>query len=471
MSPPGHGPGAPPRRWTTRWLPRSLRARSALSSALVCAVLVVGVGLGAVHLLDARLDTRVADALLDRLSQARLAVSDGPLDGLPGPTRSDGVLPSAEQLTQVVDGTGALVLSLPAGIPALLDADQVAAARTGVVRTQVVGPGLQSTSVAAGPATTRDGDDVVVVVGASLTPNRTAVQEARALVLLAAVPAALLGGLGAWLLAGAALRPVERVRRAAEQVRVRDEDVGLWIPPTGDELERLTRTLDALVRQLHAALRERQDQLADVAHELRTPLGALGVELELLEARARDDGWAGLPGLLATRASMDRLAALVERLLLLGAGDRGADLLHLTVCEPADLVAEAAERGTRAAAGTGVRVVAREPDGDLPALVCDRTRVGQILDNLVANAVAVLRDGGCVELGVTSVGGDVVLEVADDGPGFGDVPPEEVFTRFRRGGSSRRPGDGGMGLGLAIVRELARAHDGDAVAGRAATGG
>jgi two-component system OmpR family sensor kinase len=288
------------------------------------------------------------------------------------------------------------------------------------------------------------------------------VLEARELLLLASLPAALVGGLGAWLLAGAALRPVERVRRQAEGIRVRDDDVGLWVPRTGDEVERLTRTLDALVRQLHGALRHRQDQLADVAHELRTPLGTLTGELELLEREQAVTG-PPAPGLLAARASVERLTVLVERLLLLGAGDRGAALLQLVVTEPADLVAAAALRADRAAAVAD--------DGTLPALVCDRTRVGQILDNLVANAVAVVPAGGRVVVSARAVGPDVVLEVVDDGPGFGDVPLEDVFTRFHRGDVARRPGDSGMGLGLAIVRELARAHGGDATAGRAVGGG
>jgi two-component system OmpR family sensor kinase/two-component system sensor histidine kinase QseC len=256
----------------------------------------------------------------------------------------------------------------------------------------------------------------------------------------------------AWWLTALALRPLARV---AEDVRRRDEQSLEPLPEAGlpDEVAPLVMALNALLLRLGQSLDTQRAFVADAAHELRSPLTALTLQLQLL----RRAGSAGerTAAADALAAGIERAARLVEQLLTLARTEPGAgaatmqrlDLSELVRAAVADTVPLALARGTSFELSADAPVMI---DGERPALAA-------LVRNLADNAVRYSPPGARVELRVLQDDGAAVLQVDDSGPG---IPPAErgrVFDRFYR----RALGDeGGTGLGLAIVRGVAQRHGG-----------
>jgi len=249
-----------------------------------------------------------------------------------------------------------------------------------------------------------------------------------------------------WRVVGATLRPVEALRRGAEEISA---SRGGRLPVAGgaDELHRLGLTLNAMLDRLEAGRQRQRAFVADAAHELRSPLASLKTQLEVAEHLGEP---APLEDL---RPEVDRLTRLVDDLLLLARADETEPGLRRR--EP---VAVSGLLSAVAQAHAGGRVpVAVE--GDCPEwLSGDPGGLRRVLDNLVANAVRHAATG--VALRAERVGDEVLIEVVDDGPGIAAEDRERVFDRFTRLDDGRARDDGGAGLGLAIVRELVLMHGG-----------
>ncbi|WP_018334352.1 sensor histidine kinase [Actinomycetospora chiangmaiensis] len=308
---------------------------------------------------------------------------------------------------------------------------------------------------------------LILVVGTGTDIADTADEHVEVGLLIGGPIAALLAGIGAWWLSGAALRPVERMRRQSAELAEHDDGTHLAVPATRDEIAALATTLNALLDRQRQALERERGFVADASHELRTPLATLRAELELAGRPGRDR--ADLADAVASAATeTERLIRLAEDLLTLARAD-GDGLLRV---RPADLTRVAAETA-RAAAAVGdardVDVVVDAPR-HLEADV-DPDRLRQALDNLVANALRHSPEHGRVTVAVVRHDGAVSLTVADEGPGFPTDFLPHAFERFRRADSARARSDGGSGLGLAIVETIAVAHGGSVRAENRPDGG
>lgn len=299
----------------------------------------------------------------------------------------------------------------------------------------------------------------VVVVGRSLTDRDETLSNLVTAFAIGAVLAALLAaGLG-YVLAAAALAPVEAMRRRAAEVSLTGARERLPLPAAHDEIRRLGETLDDMLERLRRSFDRERRFVADASHELRTPIAVLKTELEGL--LARDDlAPDAREGLAAAVDECDHLVALAEDLLVLS---RAADG-RLPV-RPEMMAARTALEGARDRyadrAARGGRVI----EVDAPAgleLSADPLRLRQALGNLVDNS---LRHGaGEIALRARAAGGGAVeLEVSDAGPGFPPGFGDRAFERFSRG-ERAGPRDG-AGLGLAIVRAVAEAHGGSVAIG------
>lgn len=438
-----------------------LRARLALLVAAAVAVLVVAGGavfVGQLRTgLDASLDTALrarADALVQRLG------SDGNTDfqdsGAGAP------LPPQEALAQVVDARGRLVESSEGtGGRRLLSEAQVARARLGQLTMTTSMPGGGSVRLLALPMPDSGHPPMVVVVGTSRALTQDAVSRVRAGLLVGGLVAVALSAAGAWFLSGAALRPVERMRRQAAAISAGDSAARLAVPATRDEVARLGATMNGLLERLQAALSRQREFVADAGHELRTPLTALRTELELAGRPGRDREQLAAAVDRAAEET-DRLSRLAEDLLMLARADEGQQLfLRLGPVRLDALIAEAARVAATRADSAGVRLVV---EGMRPVVLdVDQDRLRQVIDNLLANALRFTPAGGTVTVRLlpTAAGvGTTTFEVLDDGPGFPDAFLPYAFERFRRVDQARAPQDGGAGLGLAIVASLVRAHGG-----------
>lgn len=248
--------------------------------------------------------------------------------------------------------------------------------------------------------------------------------------------------------------PLREMARAAGRMAEGDWDQRVT-DTSADEVGDLARAFNAMAHELAVVDRIRTDLIANVSHELRTPIAALQARLENLVDEVET------PDVELFRSMLhqtERLGRLVTQLLDLSRLESGSVPLRRERVELAALLdavaAEARLQEPDRAIQTSVR-----PDGLV--LVADPDRIHQVLANLTANALRHGPAGRPVRLSARSEGPDVVLTVADEGPGIPDTEVGRVFERFYRADHARPHAPGGAGLGLSIARWIVDLHGGD----------
>lgn len=228
-------------------------------------------------------------------------------------------------------------------------------------------------------------------------------------------------------------------------------------PPADTELADLASAFNTMAANLAHQEHLRRQMVADIAHELRTPLSVLRLRIEGVE-----DGiepWS--PQTLASLGyEVNLLSRLVDDLRLLSLADAGQLSLTVNLISPADVVDRAAALATPLARQQGVTLQVRHAP-TLPPIAADPQRLAQVLGNLLENALRYTPAGGTVSLSVEAAPGDMVaFEVRDTGPGIAPEDVPHIFDRFYRANRARTRETGGSGLGLAIVQRLVGAHGG-----------
>ena len=303
----------------------------------------------------------------------------------------------------------------------------------------------------------RDGrlTDIIQVGMPTARVERTLVRFVEALLLLIA-PAVLFATIGGAMIARAALRPVDAISAIAR--RITAEDLTQRIPRrgTGDELDRLTATLNEMLARLDAAFAQLRRFAADAAHELRTPLTVLrgGLEVALRNPRSAAEYERVLRSSLE---EVERLGRLAEDLLLFSRATAGLDGARTPV-DLQPLVMEVAELGIRLAQPRDVAVHVKAAS---PLIVVgDARALRRVMVNLVENAVKYSPTGGTVEIRLSREEPWAVLAVTDTGPGIDAADLTRVFEPFVRLDTARARQTGGTGLGLAIAQAIVVAHAG-----------
>ncbi len=419
-----------------------LRLRVALAFALTSAVALTGLG--------AFVYLRVQDTLRDQTEQSVRTQMEA-LSTLSAEQRVRAV----QELTglsfaQVLSSEGELVVSSPQLTDAVVESADLDRGRTQPLE-QAVTLGDDDESEPALLLSRRLGEQVVVV-GRSLEPVEEALDGLRAQFLLGLPLALLVASAVGYGVAGAALRPVDRMRRQAANISALDPQTRLPLPVAHDEMYRLGTTLNAMLDRLDAAAARERDFVAEAGHELRTPLALLRMELDLALARPRTPEEL-LAALGSASEEVERLTALAEDLLLL------ADSEEARVLEPVEirvdgLLREVARRFSTLAERAERRIAVAVEQGTM--VRGDPDRLTRAVGNLVHNAV--LHGHGEVTLRAGIQDRWVVLSVEDEGPG---VPPDLRERAFD--GMSRAPGaraSRGHGLGLAIVGVIVEEHGG-----------
>nr|WP_306812980.1 ATP-binding protein [Paenibacillus soyae] len=232
-----------------------------------------------------------------------------------------------------------------------------------------------------------------------------------------------------------------------------------------DEYGKVASTFNEMSVRLLRAEQARRSLVADVAHELRTPLSILQGQMDLFQQRG---GAIETYKLLPLQDELIRLGRLVDDLQLLSLAEARQLQLRMTVCPVSDLLARVADRFAEDAAGKALRIELIDRTGQ-PSIPLDEHRMTQVLFNLVGNAVRYTPHGGLVaitteiERTAEQEGGRrrwLTIRIADSGPGIGAEHLPHIFDRFYRTDEARARTSGGMGLGLAIAKELVLAHGG-----------
>ncbi|UCG11703.1 MAG: heavy metal sensor histidine kinase [Deltaproteobacteria bacterium] len=297
----------------------------------------------------------------------------------------------------------------------------------------------------------------LVQVGMSLE-NMYKTRGRFLLIMAAVLPLGLLlAGGGGWILARRALKPVDKMTQAAHRISGEYLDERLQETGTGDELDRLAKTLNDMLGRLDDAFRQIRQFSADASHELQTPLTILRGEMEvaLRSERSSEEYQRVLESGLE---EIDRISRLVEGLLLLARADAGVLRMDLRPVELRELSEEVYAQMKVVADDNGISL---QPSlGEPVSVQGDREHLRRLLLNLVDNAIKYTQPGGRVTLSVHSDGERAVLKVSDTGIGLGKDEKQRIFSRFYRATEARSQGEAGAGLGLCIARSIAEAHGG-----------
>jgi two-component system, OmpR family, sensor kinase len=448
----------PDRLRTFRRLPIRLRLTMAFAGVLIVVAAVGGVLLYSEFASD--LDEQIDRDLSARyVALAALASEEEEPERVPAE--------SGLAVAQVYGGDGRLVASTTpvAGARLLTPAQVRHASREGLQVDRADTPAGEA-RLRGGDARSSDGRPLVVVAGEELAGRDAALERLRELLFIGGPLALLLATYAGYQVAGAALRPVDRMRVRAEHITERDTAERLPVPSTRDEIEALGHTLNDLLARLDAALVRERRLLSDASHELRTPLAVLRTEVQLALRGERDPGELRA-ALESAGQEAERLSRLADDLLVLARADQGRLPIRGEPLDAGELLDAAARRAAGAAGAAGRSVAADTGSGPGFVVLADPDRAAQALDNLIANALA--HGDGPVRLTVRHVEQRVELHVTDEGEGFPDDLVERAFDRFSRGDAARS-GEG-TGLGLAIVAAIADAHGGDVGARSLPAGG
>lgn len=446
--------------------PRSLKSRLALAFT-AAAALVAAAGLGLfVVLLHRGVNASVDSVLQARAARVIAELSARGLPPAPPPPPAEEAAGAGQgsheldSFTVVYRPDGSVYSAEPATAARMLKGSHEIVEARGASGHLTITDGEEPLRLLARPVD-RAGGTWVVAVGTSLKPASSAADRAASDLLVAVPILIALAGVGAWLLAAASLRPVERMRSDAGRLNEGDLSGRINVPAETAELARLATTFNALLDRAQTSLERQRKLVADTGHELRTPLAVLRTELEL--ADSPHSTRADLADAIShARREAERLSRLADDMLFLARADSDSPLVHL---QPMDLcpVLDDAVRAHRArAAGSKVDLSCTCPG---PLWVRgDAEAVRRAVDNLVGNSLAVTPPSGRVQVCAEQSGPEVVVEVRDSGPGFQPDFLPHAFDRFTRAEAARSSGRHGAGLGLAIVAEIAAAHGGQAAA-------
>ncbi|MGF1472702.1 MAG: ATP-binding protein [Rubrobacteraceae bacterium] len=289
---------------------------------------------------------------------------------------------------------------------------------------------------------------VMFVVFSSLTPTLLGSLLAGLAATVAVVTASLF-------VSGRIVRPIRSMMKATRRISDGRYDERVSIREQ-DELGDLSESFNAMAAVLDEVERQRREFVADVSHELKTPLSTLQVALEGLMdgvVEPSEETWA----LLYTES--ERMRRLVEDLRQLSRAETGQLDLNLGPAAPEDLVQQAVEGMRPLFTEKGVEIESRVPES-LPAVSVDFGRAVQVLNNLLSNALCHTPAGGKVAAGAELCEEGLSFRVSDTGAGLSAEHLTRVFDRFYRIEKSRSRNNGGSGLGLAISRALVEAMNG-----------
>ncbi len=424
----------------SRW--GTVRARTTLLATAATALALTAGSVALVLTLQSQLTGR-DDALAqgrvrDLIASARSGGLPASLDGL-----------GDEGVGQVIATDGRVLSASPnvAGQPALVPVEE----GPGLTVRWIDGPDddeIEHYRVWVGAGDAPDGA-VTVVVGTSVESVAETTRTLRG-ALLIGVPILVLLLAGAiWTFVGRALGRIDKITTAVAGIGESELDRRVPVPPVDDEVRRLAETMNTMLARLETASARQRDFVADASHDLQSPLAALRAELEVAVAHPDRLEVGDFAAELLVRTS--EMEQLVDDLLYL-AVEEGVRRPAAVLLDLDDVVLEEA---LRVRPKEPVRIdtsgVSAAPVlGDPAAL---RRLVRNLLDNAVRHAA------GRVTVTLANVDAEVVLDVADDGPGVAEVDRARVFDRFYRADPARA-GHSGSGLGLAIAAEIAHRHGG-----------
>jgi two-component system, OmpR family, heavy metal sensor histidine kinase CusS len=230
------------------------------------------------------------------------------------------------------------------------------------------------------------------------------------------------------------------------------------LPGTGDELQRLAETLNAMLHRIESAFKQMKQFTADASHDLRTPIALIRTRAEIALRKPRTDEQYR-EALNEILSETERLSGLIENLMLLARTDIGTEGLKFSKIDLCEVAREAGAQGKTLAESRNVEWSQTFPESSL-WIGGDADALRRLFLVLIDNAIKYTPEHGNVGIRVGQLDGKAYIEVVDSGIGIAETDLPHIFDRFYRADSARSRDSGGFGLGLSIGEWIAKAHQG-----------
>lgn len=295
-----------------------------------------------------------------------------------------------------------------------------------------------------------------VLVGKSLQADLAQQRTNGFVLIMSGLGVLAVGLIGGWWLSGRAIQPIAKMSASAAAISAENLSQRIDLGETENELGELAGVLNQTFDRLQAAFEQQKRFTADASHELRTPLAVILTQAEFAMSRERTSDEYRIAFEACERAGR-RMKSLIDSLLMLARFDSGQLAVKLREIDLAVVAQDSIELLKPLADERGIsirtQIQATRMEGD-------RERLGQVVTNLLSNAIRYNHENGDVEIRVEAVNGSAVIAVTDTGIGIPDADLPHIFDRFYRVDQSRTRSDGGSGLGLAICHSIVEAHHG-----------
>ncbi len=280
------------------------------------------------------------------------------------------------------------------------------------------------------------------------------------LILLFATPLLLIASsAGGYWLSARALAPVDDISQAAQRISIENLDDRLAVPSTGDQLQRLSETLNAMLSRLASSVRRMKQFTADASHELRTPISLIRTTAEVAVQKRDRPAVDYLQALDEVLEEAERTSQVVDSLMLLARTDSGHELLETVPADFSAIVRGAAEQGEKLIRNRGLTFSA-DVSGVPVWIEADADALRRALLILIDNASRYTPSGGSVSVTCEIRSGAATASVSDTGIGIAKEDLAHIFDRFWRADKARSRAQGGAGLGLSIAKWIVDLHQG-----------
>jgi heavy metal sensor kinase len=305
---------------------------------------------------------------------------------------------------------------------------------------------------------TLDGHVYGIQVASPMNRFYGALNEFKWLVLLLSPVLLVLASAGGYWMSQRALTPVDEIIRAAQNINAKNLSKRLKVPQSGDELQRLSETLNGMLERLEAAFNRITQFTADASHELRTPLALMRTTTEVsLRTATTVSEYREVQ--VQTLEELEKTSDMVEKLMLLARADAGVETLRHTPIDLGESLHEVCKQGRTLAQAK--QMTFHEDIIDTPVMVeGNRDGLHRLFLTLIDNAVKYTLPNGLIRVSLTNSNEFGVVEVRDTGIGIASEDMPHIFDRFYRADKARSRESGGAGLGLSIARWEIEAHGG-----------
>lgn len=304
-----------------------------------------------------------------------------------------------------------------------------------------------------------NGRPYTVQVAALMNEAYDALARFRLILLLSTPLLLVVASAGGYWLSTRALSPVDGISRAAQRISIENLQERLVVPSTGDQLERLSETLNEMLSRLELSVRRIKQFTADASHELRAPVSLIRTTAEVAVQKRDRPAGEYLEALEEVLEEAERTSQVVDSLMLLARADSGQEVVESGPADICEIVREAAAQGGKLAKSRGLLFWEDVPQG--PCLIRgDADALRRAILILIDNATKYTAAGGSVSVCLQMHEGVAVASVSDTGIGIAREDVAHIFDRFWRADKARSREHGGVGLGLSISKMIVATHGG-----------